>query len=110
IPIFVRKLYRMLENDKHAEYIRWNLSGNSFVIPDGPLLAAVVLPQYFKASTFSSFVRQLNNYQFRRISDARKAKSPTNQLASVFTHPSFQRGKFNLLHRIKRSVNRATRH
>ncbi|ORY06098.1 winged helix DNA-binding domain-containing protein [Basidiobolus meristosporus CBS 931.73] len=109
VSVFVRKLYRMLENDKHAEHIRWNSSGTSFVIPDGPLLAAVVLPQYFKASTFSSFVRQLNNYEFRRISDARKAKNPTSQLASVFTHRNFQRGKYNQLHLIKRSVNRTTR-
>ncbi|KAK9680855.1 hypothetical protein K7432_015815 [Basidiobolus ranarum] len=109
IPVFVRKLYRMLDNERHAEYIRWNSSGNSFVIPDGPLLAAVVLPKFFKASTFSSFVRQLNNYEFRRISDARKAKNPSSQLASVFTHPNFQRGKYNQLHLIKRSVNRAAR-
>ncbi|KAK9760127.1 hypothetical protein K7432_016163 [Basidiobolus ranarum] len=109
IPHFVLKLYRILETEKYSEYIRWNNTGESFVIPDGPLLAAVVLPNFYKSSTFTSFVRQLNIYGFRRITDARKAKNPPSQLASAFAHPNFCQGRVNKLHLIKRKVKRTFR-
>ncbi|ORY00418.1 winged helix DNA-binding domain-containing protein [Basidiobolus meristosporus CBS 931.73] len=109
IPHFVLKLYRILEEDRYISYIRWSDSGDSFIIPDGPLLAAVVLPNFYKSSTFTSFVRQLNIYGFRRITDARKAKNPPSQLTSAFAHPYFSRGKVSKLHLIKRKVKRSQR-
>lgn len=68
-----------------------------------------VLPQYFKHSKFSSFVRQLNFYSFRKI---RANCDPMNQQADEgmgadsvrFYHQYFQPNRPDLLHKIIRTT------
>ncbi|ORX93409.1 winged helix DNA-binding domain-containing protein [Basidiobolus meristosporus CBS 931.73] len=102
ISLFVLKLYRILESDKYTRFIRWSASGDSFIIQDSTLFATVVLPIFFKTSIFTSFVRQLNKYDFRRISDARRGKASTNHSASAFSHINFRQNRIDLLHLITR--------
>ncbi|KAK9765794.1 kinase-regulated stress-responsive transcription factor skn7 [Basidiobolus ranarum] len=104
ISLFVSKLYRILESGKYVRFIRWSATGDCFVIQDSGLFATVVLPIYFKTSIFTSFVRQLNKYDFRRISDARRGKASTNHSTSAFAHPNFRQNRPDLLHLITRQI------
>lgn len=65
-PLFLRKTYQMLEACP-PEYAGWSESGESFMIKDPDLFAQHVIPQYFSHNNFSSFVRQLNFYGFRKV-------------------------------------------
>lgn len=66
---FLNRLYGMLEQaDEHniSSIISWQPHGRSFVIHDNKKLQAI-LPNYFKITKTSSFLRQLNIYGLTRI-------------------------------------------
>ncbi|KAI9335886.1 HSF-type DNA-binding-domain-containing protein, partial [Pilaira anomala] len=91
-------------NDRKYQYlISWNPKGTSFLIFSASRFAQEVLPEHFKHSNFSSFVRQLNMYGFHKIN-----KSPRSQRGNSkngvweFSHIKFQRGCPELLEEIKR--------
>lgn len=46
--------------------ISWTSSGDSFNIKNISKFTDEILPQYFKHRNFSSFIRQLNMYGFRK--------------------------------------------
>lgn len=52
----------------------WSETGDSFVVKNTQDFASKVIPCFFKHSNFSSFVRQLNFYGFRKV----KAESILN--------------------------------
>jgi hypothetical protein len=60
ISTFINKLYTMVEDGQHQNLISWNPSGTSFFVCNATQFAQEVLPEYFKHSNFSSFVRLLN--------------------------------------------------
>ncbi|KAL1924371.1 uncharacterized protein VTP21DRAFT_7406 [Calcarisporiella thermophila] len=109
VSVFVAKLYQLLENEEYAEYLRWDDTGTVFIIERMDAFAANVLPKFFKHCKFASFVRQLNIYGFYRVSDARKSRHAQNKNACVFSHPSFRRGRHDLLRQIRRRVNKTSR-
>lgn len=80
---------------------QWSDSGESFVIKKPEALAAKIIPRYFKHSNFSSFVRQLNFYGFRKIKNDRLKYDPSvSDLESTywrFYHEKFVRGRTDLL-------------
>ena len=57
---FVKKLFRMLEDQSYADIVCWGPQGDSFVVKDMTEFTKLVLPRMFKHSNFASFVRQLN--------------------------------------------------
>jgi len=65
-PLFLRKTYQMLESCPTA-IAAWSAKGDSFLIKDPDRFAQTVIPQYFSHNNFSSFVRQLNFYGFRKV-------------------------------------------
>lgn len=66
---------QMLENcSRSVAY--WTDKGDSFVISNPQAFAETVIPSYFAHSNFSSFVRQLNFYGFRKVkNDTKDAKT-----------------------------------
>lgn len=77
----------------------WSDDGGSyFVVKNTPVFAASHLPRYFRHSNFQSFVRQLNTYGFRAVKE-----HDTSDGSVAFRHPSFQKGRHDLLGDIKRS-------
>jgi heat shock transcription factor 1 len=94
IASFIRKTYEILEETKFTETVSWSDDGNFLVIKDAEEFSQKVLPVYFKHSNFTSFVRQLNIYNFHK-------KKTFNQ-HHVYFHELFKRGKTELLRHIKR--------
>ncbi|KAI8538747.1 hypothetical protein RHMOL_Rhmol09G0127900 [Rhododendron molle] len=64
---FLLKCYEMVDDQSTDGLISWSSTGDSFVIFDVTGFETELLPNYFKHNNFSSFVRQLNIYGFRKI-------------------------------------------
>ncbi|XP_076935286.1 heat stress transcription factor A-5-like [Bidens hawaiensis] len=68
---FLIKTYEMVDDNVTDEVVSWSTKGNSFVVWNPPEFARMLLPTYFKHNNFSSFIRQLNTYGFRKIDPER---------------------------------------
>ena len=61
----------MVTDDSNDDVIAWNANGKTFTVYKPDVLEEEYLPKAFKHSNFASFLRQLNNYGFRKChSDA----------------------------------------
>lgn len=93
---FLLTTYRMLEDKENWAVVRWQTDGNSFVITNIEELVKI-FPRYFKTRNYSSFVRQLNLYNFHKIK---------NQEGLIeFGHEQFRRGAIENLQFISRKIN-----
>lgn len=70
-PPFLAKTYMLVEDPTTDDIISWNSDGTAFVVWRPQEFATDLLPTLFKHNNFSSFVRQLNTYGFRKIATSR---------------------------------------
>ena len=90
---FLQKTWNLVNDSSTDSVISWSPDGNSFVVWNSEQFSKEVLPTSFKHSNFSSFVRQLNIYGFKKLASNRHE----------FGHPLFQKGKESQLRKICRS-------
>jgi len=91
----------------------WSEEGDTFVVKQPDVFEKTIIPQFFKHSKFSSFVRQLNFYGFRKIKYSDTIKIDTKLEAETanfwrFKHEKFLRGKPELLSEIRRHNSQST--
>ncbi|KAH7849245.1 hypothetical protein Vadar_015114 [Vaccinium darrowii] len=64
---FLTKTYQLVDDPNTDHIVSWGEDDSTFVVWRPPEFARDLLPNYFKHNNFSSFVRQLNTYGFRKI-------------------------------------------
>lgn len=90
---FLTKTYQLVDDPSTDHIVSWGEDGcSTFVVWRPPEFARDILPNYFKHNNFSSFVRQLNTYGFRKIVPERWE----------FANEFFRKGEKNLLCEIHR--------
>jgi len=107
VPIFLRKTYHMIDTCDPT-IASWSEDGETFIVKQPDTFSSKIIPQFFKHSKFSSFVRQLNFYGFRKIkfSDSIKIDEQLERETKDywrFRHECFRQGREDLLTGIKRS-------
>ncbi|KAL5217487.1 hypothetical protein ABZP36_018171 [Zizania latifolia] len=63
---FLSKTYQLVDDPSTDHVVSWGEDEVTFVVWRPPEFARDLLPNYFKHNNFSSFVRQLNTYGFRK--------------------------------------------
>ena len=91
---FLLQLYQILEEDKYKDIIHWGENGKYFLIENVHDFTEKILPKYYNHNNYSSFVRQLNMYDFH--------KKKTNSDVQSFQHNKFIKGQKELINTIKR--------
>ena len=83
-PNFLLKLYKILETPEYSDIIHWDDTGRYFLVKNLHDFTENILPKYYKHNNYSSFVRQLNMYDFH--------KKRSNQNEHIFQHKLFCKG------------------
>lgn len=68
-PVFIHKLYDMLEDPRFSVLLWWVPEGDAFFLEHSNALSNK-LPLYFKHTNINSFIRLLNMYGFYKVSSS----------------------------------------
>ncbi|KAK6728528.1 hypothetical protein RB195_005892 [Necator americanus] len=105
MPLFLIKLWSIVEDPQYQQIVRWDESGYSFHIIDPYSFCRNVLPHFFKHNNLNSLIRQLNMYGFRKMTPVDRGsltRTESDQDHLEFSHPYFIRDHPEFLVNIKR--------
>lgn len=101
---FPIKLYRILyeaEKNKQDDIISFFPHGRAFAVHKSKEFTRDIMPKYFPAGRMNTFLKQLNLYGFRRITEGRDKGG--------YFHKDFLKGKRHLCKKIKRKKVHVTK-
>ncbi|GAA5896280.1 uncharacterized protein JCM6883_006858 [Sporobolomyces salmoneus] len=110
---FIEKLYGILARpDTYGDVMKWSDSGDSFFVAHSERFIREVLPEQFSHQNIHSFTRQLNVYNFTRMSikqlrEGLSMSSATTSEYSGWSHPLFKRGDTTTLSTLNPRPSRA---
>lgn len=77
---FPVKLHKILSNPEYSGIISWLPNGESWRVLQPKVFAEKIIPLYFRHARFPSFMRQVNGWGFRRISEGVDENSYSNEV------------------------------
>lgn len=101
---FPSQLHHMLDDAERKEFddiVSWQPHGRCFVVHKVKEFVEQILPNYFRQSKFPSFQRQLNLYEFSRITQGKDR--------NAYYHDRFLRGMPELSEHMNRCKVKGTR-
>lgn len=107
-PMFLRKAFFII-NTCDPKIASWSRDGLSFIVKDVDRFSKEIIPRCFKHNHFSSFVRQLNFYGFRKLREEHIELENVDEETSKwchFHHPKFQKGRPDLLKEISKNTHK----
>ena len=102
---FINTLYHILEIDELwiKDIISWSDDGAVVEIHNKQQLEEKILPQFYKHSSYSNFIRQLNMYNFRKIVNYKKTDTQKEHKDIVYyKNPNFIKNNIESIQSIER--------
>ncbi|KAF0700816.1 Aste57867_8667 [Aphanomyces stellatus] len=98
-PIFVQRLYFMLEKSGSTDLVSWSADGLSFLIHEPTLFSKRLLPKFYGHGKLATFVRDLSHFGFHKVTQL-----PHRLDVIEYCHIDFQRGNVKALRRIQKRM------
>jgi hypothetical protein len=77
---FPSKLHKIISNPLHREFIDWLPHGRAWRILKPKMFEKDVIPKFFRSERYASFMRQVNGWGFKRITEGPDLNSYYHEL------------------------------
>jgi len=99
-PPFPVKLHKILSNPEYADIISWLPHGRSWRVLKPKTYEEKIIPKYFRHAKYASFMRQVNGWGFKRMTQGPDHNS--------YYHELFLRGLSHLCIKMRRPTKAKT--